>query len=66
MYKFDFTKLEYDHFLEQCPFTDEEIEIFKLRRRGKSVCKMSMDMNLSERTIKRRIKSINNKLIRVL
>lgn len=66
MYKFDFSKTEYEHFLDQCPFTDEEKEVFKLRRKGKSVCCMSMKLNVSERTIKRRVKSVNNKILKIL
>jgi len=66
MYRFDFNKSEYEYFIDECPFTDEEIEILSLRRRGKSVCCISMRMNLSERTVERRIKSINNKIIKAI
>lgn len=66
MYKFDFNKSEYDYFIDECPFTDEEIEILSLRRRGKSVCCIAMRMNLSERTVQRRIKSINNKILKAI
>lgn len=66
MYKFDFSSREYEYFLSKCPFTDEEIEILKLKRKGKSNIAISISMGLSERTVGRRIKSIQNKIIKEL
>lgn len=66
MYKFDFNKTEYEYFLNECPFTDEEKKVFELRRKGKSVYGMSFDLNVSERTIKRRIASVNKKIKKAL
>ena len=48
--------------MERCPFTDEEIEVFNLRRRGKSRIEISMLLNMSDRTVDRRIKSIKDKI----
>ena len=48
MEKFDFSFNEYQRFLERCPFTDEEIEILKLRRKGKSRIEISMALNMSD------------------
>lgn len=66
MLRFDFTKAEYEKFMDQCPFTDEEKEIFLMRRSEKSIVFMAQKLNVSERTIKRRIKAINVKIIRCL
>lgn len=66
MFRFDFTKTEYEKFVNECPFTDDEVKILEYRRRGKSVTYMAMEMALSERTIKRRIKSIHNKILKVI
>lgn len=62
MYKFDFRYDEYQRLMERCPFTDEEIEVFNLRRRGKSRIEISMLLNMSDRTVDRRIKSIKDKI----
>ena len=66
MIRFDFTKTEYEHFMVECPFTDEEKRIFLMRRKGKTTKYMSFELNISERTIKRRIKSINTKILKCL
>lgn len=62
MNKFDFSYNEYVRFLERCPFTDEEIEIINLRRKGKSRIQISMLLNMSDGAVDRRIKSINKKI----
>jgi DNA-binding NarL/FixJ family response regulator len=59
---FDFSHAEYEHFLEVCPFTDEEIKILEMRRRGKSDIEICFATNLSERTVSRRINSIVKKI----
>jgi DNA-binding NarL/FixJ family response regulator len=62
MHKFDFSYDEYKRFLERCPFTDEEVEILNLRRKGKSRIQISMILNMSDGAVDRRIKSINEKI----
>lgn len=62
MEKFDFSFNEYQRFLERCPFTDEEIEILKLRRKGKSRIQISMALNMSDGAVDRRIASIKRKI----
>ncbi len=66
MFKFDFTKTEYENFMTECPFSAEEKEIFLMRRVGESIAFMSDKLNVSERTIKRRIKAINSKILKCL
>ncbi len=64
MYKFDFSSAEIKRFIDNCGFTDEEIVILHMRRKGKSIVQIAMDLGLSERTAQRRVKSINHKIIR--
>lgn len=67
--KFDFTKFELDYIIENANFTDEQEEIFKRltgREGRQSIVKISMEMNISESTTKRRIKQIKNKIKRLL
>lgn len=62
MEKFDFSSVEYERFLKLCPFTDEEIEILNLRRKGKSRIQISMALNMSDGAVDRRIASIKKKI----
>lgn len=62
MYKFDFSSTEYKHFLEVCPFTDDELKIIDMRRHGKSVIQISFELNIAERTVSKYIKSIAKKI----
>ena len=67
-----FTTRERLYFEQECGFTDEEIEIFRMRSRGFSVVKISMEMGVlhdryySVSTIENRIRSIKDKILRVL
>lgn len=62
MNKFDFSFSDYQKFIEVCPFTDEELKILELRRKGKSVVEISFKLMISDRTVSRRIKSIAKKI----
>lgn len=67
--KFDFTKPELDYILENANFTIEEEQIFKMltSKYGRaSIVNISLTMNISESTVKRRIKQIKNKILRLL
>ena len=63
-HRFDFSYNEYQNFLLKCPFTDEEIKILDLRRKGKSVIEISLELNISDRTVERRIGSIARKILK--
>ena len=61
--KFDFTKPELDYILENANFTIEEEQIFKMltSKYGRaSIVNISLTMNMSESTVKRRIKQIKH------
>ena len=62
----DFTKAEYEYFIDNCGFTDREIEILNLRRKGKSIIAISLEAHLSERTILRILKKIKHKILKVI
>ena len=66
--KFDFTKPELDYILENANFTIEEEQIFKMltSKYGRaSIVNISLTMNMSESTVKRRIKQIKHKILRL-
>ena len=67
--KFDFTKPELDYILENANFTIEEEQIFKMltSKYGRaSIVNIAIKMNMSESTVKRRIKQIKHKIIKIL
>lgn len=67
-----FSTREREFFEREAGFTDEEIEIFRMRSRGFSVIKISQEMAAlhdkyySVSTIEGRIRSIKAKILRVL
>ena len=66
---FDFTKKELEYILENANFTVEQEQIFKMltSKYGRaSIVNISLTMNISESTVKRRIKQIKNKIIKIL
>ena len=64
MFKFDFDKREYEHFVEYCNFNDDELLVLHLRNKGKSISYIAQEINLSETTVNRLIKSIKKKLLK--
>ena len=60
--RFDFSHSEYTKLVEICPFSEEELQILDMRRRGKSDIEICFKLNLSERTLTRRIESIAEKI----
>lgn len=62
MEKFDFNKREYDHFVEYCGFTDEELIVFQMRRKGSSITEVARNYHRSEATVNRIIKCIKAKI----
>ena len=67
-----FTRAEREYFENECGFTDEEIEIFRMRSRGFSVVKIMHEMDrlhnkyYSQSTIEAHIRSIKDKILKVL
>ena len=60
------TGSEYRYCKANCPFSEEEEAILDARRHGRSVVAISMEMSMSESTVKRRIHSIKEKVAREL
>lgn len=64
MNKFDFSYDEYQRFLERCPFSEEEMEIFNMRRKGYSITQIAIKLNICDRTVSKRINSICKKILK--
>ncbi len=63
--KKDFTTPEADRLRALCNFSDEERQVFDLRIRDKSVVEISMTLNMSVASTKRRLQSIRQKIYKV-
>ena len=67
--KFDFTKFELDYILQNANFNDIQLRIFKRltdKQGRQKIVKISIEENISERTVSRIIKQIKNKIKRLL
>ncbi len=62
----DFLESEYEMFYNNCNFTDRQVEILNLRRKGKSIIEISLTANISEATVNRELKKIKKKILRVI
>lgn len=66
---YDFTKKELDFILKNANFTEEQEKIFKMltSKYGRAtIVNIAFKMNMSESTVKRRIRQIKHKIIRLL
>ena len=67
--KLDFTKFELDYILQNANFNDIQLRIFKRltdKQGRQKIVKISIEENISERTVSRIIKQIKNKIKRLL
>lgn len=62
----DFLESEYQKFYNECNFTDRQMEILMLRRKGKSITEISLNLNMSEATVSREIKKIKKKILKIV
>ena len=66
---FDFTLPEKEFIINNANFTIEQDQIFKMltsKYGRQSIVNIALKMNMSESTVKRRIKQIKNKILRLL
>nr|DAM18494.1 MAG TPA: response regulator [Bacteriophage sp.] len=59
------TKPELDEIINNANFTEEEIEVFKLLARGKTITEIAQQVSVCNRTVNRRIKKIKSKISRL-
>lgn len=75
--KLQFSRAEKEFLERECGFTDEELEIFRLRNRGKSILQISFIMEelhgkefptgqYSVSKVESRIRSIKKKILKVI
>lgn len=59
-------KSETNYYIKECNFTDEELRIFIMLSKGKSIIEISEKLSVSESTVNRRVKSIMSKVMEVV
>lgn len=63
---FEFTEEEFNTICKKAMLNDELTKIFEMKIKGYSVIQIAMELNMSERTLARRIKQLKKKIMRVL
>ena len=63
---FDLTKEEYEALKDKLMLNDELSKIFEMKIKNYSNVQIAMQLNLSERTLARRVKVLKKKIMRVL
>lgn len=61
--KLDFYKEEWEEILNSCDFTDDELQVINLLRKGWCLIDIAAEMYVSLSTINRRKRNIENKVI---
>ena len=62
----EFTLSEFESIKQKAMLNEELSKIFELKIKGYSTYQIAMELNMSERTITRRIKQLKNKIKRVI
>ena len=63
---FDFNKQEYNYIKENLILNEEMAKILEMKIKRYSITKIAMELNISERTINRRIKELKRKITKLM
>lgn len=63
---FEYTKEEFNNIVEKAMLNEELTKIFEMRIKDYSITKIALELNMSERTVNRRIKELRKKIMKVL
>ena len=63
---FEFTKKDYDHIVEECMLDEEYAKLLEYKIKGYSIIQISMQLGMSESTVKRKVKQLTRKIIKIL
>lgn len=64
--KFDFTKDEYNFLKDKLMLNEEMTLILEMKIKGYSITKMSVELNMSEASINRRVKELKRKIMKII
>lgn len=63
---FDFNKNEYEYIKDKLMLNEELSKVLEMKIKGYSITKISLELNISERTTNRRIKELKRKITKIL
>ena len=63
---FDLTKQEYDSLKEKLMLNEELSKILEMKIKGYSITRMSIELNMSESTISRRVQQLKKKIMKII
>lgn len=63
---YDFTEPELRIFRKECNFTDDELQVFNLKAKNKSIVYIAMQMNISEAQVSKLTARIKKKILKVI
>jgi biotin operon repressor len=63
---FELSQEEFESISKKAMLNDELKQILEMKIKGYSITKMSMELNMSESSINRRIKQLKKKIMKVL
>lgn len=63
---FDLTKEEYNYIKDKLMLNEELSKILEMKIKRYSITKMSMELNMSESSVNRRIKELKRKIKKIL
>ena len=63
---FDLTKEEYEKLKEKLMLNEELSQILEMKIKGYSITKMSIELNMSESSISRRVKQLKKKIMKII
>lgn len=63
---FDLTKSEYEELKDKLMLNEELSIILEMKIKGYSITQISMKLNISERTVNRRVQKLKKKIMRVI
>lgn len=63
---FEFTEQEFNSICKKAMLNEELIKIFEMKIKGYSITKISLELNMSESSVNRRIKTLKKKIMKVI
>lgn len=63
---FEFTEEEFNAICKKAMLNEELTKIFEMKIKDYSITKISLEMNMSESTVNRRIKQLKKKIMKVI
>lgn len=63
---FLFTKKDYEYLVQECMLDEEYSKLLEMKIKGYSITKISMELNMSESTINRKLNKLKKKIKKII